>query len=68
MRTTLPWLAAEIDETIALMGEDFWPYGVARNRSALENQTRYSFEQGLTPRKLTIDELFVPSTLEQSKE
>ena len=68
MRTTLPWLAAEAADTVALMGEDFWPYGVANNRIALENQTRYSFEQGLTPRKLTIEELFVPSTLEQSKE
>ena len=67
VRTTLPWLAAEVADTIALMGEDYWPYGVERNRIALENQTRYSFEQGLTPRKLAIEELFVPSTLEQSK-
>jgi 4,5-dihydroxyphthalate decarboxylase len=64
---TVPWLAAEVDETIALMGEDYWPYGVERNRIALENSTRYAFEQGLTPMKLDIEELFVPSTLEQSK-
>ena len=64
---TVPWLAAEVDETIALMGEDYWPYGLAPNRVALENSTRYAFEQGLTPMKLDIEELFVPSTLEQSK-
>ena len=64
---TVPWLAAEVDETIALMGEDYWPYGLAPNRVALENSTRYAFEQGLTQRKLDIEELFVPSTLEQSK-
>ncbi len=49
------------------MGENYWPYGVENNRIALENATRYSFEQGLSPRKLEIEELFAPSTLEQSK-
>lgn len=66
-KATLPWLAAEVAETIELMGENYWPYGVENNRIALENATRYSFEQGLSPRKLEIEELFAPSTLEQSK-
>ncbi len=67
VKATVPWLAAEVDETIALMGEDYWPYGFEENRIALENATRYSFEQGLSDRKLDIEELFVPSTMEQSK-
>jgi 4,5-dihydroxyphthalate decarboxylase len=66
-KATLPWVAAEVEETIALMGKDYWPYGVEANRAALENMTRYSFEQGLTPRKLSIDELFPASTYEQAR-
>jgi len=60
-------VAAEVEETIALMGKDYWPYGVEANRAALENMTRYSFEQGLTPRKLSVDELFPASTYEQAR-
>jgi 4,5-dihydroxyphthalate decarboxylase len=66
-KATLPWLAAEVEETVALMGEDYWPYGVENNRIALANATRYSYEQGLSDRKLDIEELFAPSTLEQWK-
>ena len=28
LKYTLPWIAAEAETTRALMGEDFWPYGV----------------------------------------
>jgi 4,5-dihydroxyphthalate decarboxylase len=66
-KATLPWVAAEVEETVALMGKDYWPYGVEPNRAALETMTRYSFEQGLTPRKLSVDELFPPSTYEQAR-
>ena len=62
---TLPWLAAEVEHTRALMGDDFWPYGVEANRATLEAVTRYSFEQGLTPRRVEIEELFAPATLER---
>ena len=60
---SLPWVAQEIEETRALMGENFWPYGIKPNRKALETLFRYSYEQGLASRKLTIEELFHPSTL-----
>ena len=64
MKMTLPWLQAEIDATRELMGDDFWPYGVERNRASLEAATRWSFEQHLSPRRLAIDELFAPQSLE----
>jgi 4,5-dihydroxyphthalate decarboxylase len=47
------------------MGDDFWPYGVEANRATLEAVTRYSFEQGLTSRRLEIEELFASATLER---
>ena len=61
---SLPWIAQEIEETRALMGENFWPYGIKPNRKALEALFQYSYEQGLASRKLTIEELFHPSSIE----
>lgn len=60
MMATMPWLTAELADTRALMGEDFWPYGLEKNRKPLEAALRYSFSQGLSARKLTIGEAFVP--------
>lgn len=35
-------------------------YGVAKNRTVLETILRYSHEQGLTPRRMTLAEVFAP--------
>ena len=61
---SLPWVAQEIEETRALMGDNYYSYGVKPNRKALEALFQYSYEQGLAVRKLTIEELFLPSSLE----
>ena len=61
---SLPWVGQEIEETRKLMGENFWPYGIAPNRKTLEALFQYSHEQGLAQRRLRIEELFHPSTLE----
>ena len=60
---SLPWLVAEVEETRALMGDDPFPYGVARNRKTLETLAGYTFRQGLAPRHLTIEEMFWESLL-----
>lgn len=62
--TSLPWLVEEAEATHALMGEDPFPYGVARNRKALEAMTRYEFDQGLVRHRIPVDELFYESTRE----
>ena len=67
LRVTLPWVEAETLDTIALMGEDFWRYGVAENRKEIETLARYAHEQGLVKRRLTPEELFARATLEISK-
>jgi 4,5-dihydroxyphthalate decarboxylase len=64
LAVTLPWLIAEVESTQALMGEDYWPYGLERNRAALETLVRYSCEQGLAQRAVAIEELFAPTTLD----
>ena len=62
LTVTLPWLVAEYEDTVRLMGEDFWPYGIAPNRPTLEAEIRWSFEQGLSGRRWDVEELFVEST------
>jgi 4,5-dihydroxyphthalate decarboxylase len=64
---TLPWLVAEAEETVALMGEDFWRYGAMENAKEIEAVTRYAHEQGLVSRKFSMDELFPASTIEVSR-
>ena len=40
-------------------------HGVQANRLVLETAAQYSQEQGLTPRRVRLEELFAPSTLDQ---
>jgi 4,5-dihydroxyphthalate decarboxylase len=67
LTVTLPWLEAETNETIALMGTDFWRYGVMQNEPEIEALTDYLLEQGLVGRKVAAAELFHPSTFELAK-
>ena len=67
LMVTLPWLVAETNETAALMGDDFWKYGVAENMAEIDALTTYIHEQGLADRKVKVEELFHPSTFEIAK-
>jgi len=67
LMVTLPWLEAETNETGAIMGEDFWKYGIKENMAEIEALTQYAYEQGLVDRKLAAAELFHPSTFEMAK-
>ena len=59
---TLPFLTEHAYQTVAAMGEDFWPYGLESNRKTLETFVRYMHEQGMIDRRMPIEELFAPST------
>jgi 4,5-dihydroxyphthalate decarboxylase len=63
LATMLPWQSAHVEEARALLGEDWWPYGVEPNRHVLETFLRYHHEQGLSKRRLEVEELFAPETL-----
>jgi 4,5-dihydroxyphthalate decarboxylase len=67
LTTMLPWLTAHVEETRREMGDDFWPYGVERNRRALTTFLRYSYEQGLAKQLLEPEQLFAPEALESFK-
>jgi 4,5-dihydroxyphthalate decarboxylase len=65
-RYMLPWLHDEVARTRAVLGEDYWPYGLDRNTEVLRTFLRYSYDQGLSARKLDPEELFAPETLEST--
>jgi 4,5-dihydroxyphthalate decarboxylase len=67
LKVMLPWVTAELEATRRAMGDDFWPYGLDRNRQTLATFLRYSHEQGLAKRRLDPEALFAPETLESFK-
>ncbi len=67
LKAMLPWLNAHVEEARAEMGDDYWPYGLEKNQTALDTFLRYSFEQGLSKRKLNPVDLFAPETLDAFK-
>jgi 4,5-dihydroxyphthalate decarboxylase len=67
LKVMLPWLLAEAERSREVMGPDLWPYGLENNRRVLDLFLRYSFEQGISPRRLTPEELFAPETLAESR-
>lgn len=60
LKCSLPWFLPKIVEQWRFFGCDPYAYGVEPNRRLLETVTRYSFEQGLTHRKLSVEEIFAP--------
>jgi 4,5-dihydroxyphthalate decarboxylase len=53
-----PWLDAELEETEALMGADFHPYGFERNRETLDVFCRQACEAGIVGRLIAAEEYF----------
>jgi 4,5-dihydroxyphthalate decarboxylase len=60
LRLALPWLLDHVEEAWSVFGEDFWAYGLEANRPTLTALGRYVFEQGLSPRVVAAEELFMP--------
>ena len=56
--TGLPFMRGYLDDTVATLGEDPWPYGLERNRGELDMFLGLAVKQGLVPRRLEAAELF----------
>jgi 4,5-dihydroxyphthalate decarboxylase len=67
LQVSLPWLMHHVSYTKKVMGEDWWPYGIGKNRRTIEALCQYSFEQGLSARRMVIEELFAPETFDEFK-
>lgn len=59
LRLSLPWLIDHVEEAHATLGPDFFAYGLEPNRPALTAIGQYMHEQGLAPRVVAPEELFV---------
>ncbi|MDB5857267.1 MAG: 4,5-dihydroxyphthalate decarboxylase [Ramlibacter sp.] len=66
-KASLPFLEELLATTRQLMGHDYWPYGVEANRATLEAFLAHHHAQGLSPRRLAVEELFAPTTYEMAK-
>ncbi len=64
MAVITPWFSELFAENRALLGEDWWPYGLDANRKAVDTFLRYHHEQGLSRRRLTSEDIFVPELLD----
>src|SRR5262245_7221562 len=62
-KASLAWLPPLLEEEQEIIGRDWFPYGIEQNRPSLEALLQYAHEQGLTGRRITIEELFAPSTM-----
>jgi 4,5-dihydroxyphthalate decarboxylase len=59
-RIPLPWAAAIADEISTHYGPDPYPYGIDASRPTLEAFCRYAHDQGVTRRRMAVEELFPP--------
>ncbi|WP_458097936.1 hypothetical protein [Roseomonas sp. WA12] len=64
MGMMIPWLTDLLSRDRELLGDDWWSYGIQPNRAAIDAVLRYHHEQGLTTRRLTFEEVFVPYLLD----
>jgi 4,5-dihydroxyphthalate decarboxylase len=58
-KTMLPWAPAHLAQTRAALGDDFWPYGIEPNRTTLEAQIAWAYDQRLIGRRIALDEFFL---------
>jgi 4,5-dihydroxyphthalate decarboxylase len=56
-------LEAHVRDTIELFGEDWWPYGITKNRATLDAFISYCHTQGVVGRPVELEEIFCPNTL-----
>ena len=66
-KITLPFVEEQLKAARELLGPDFWSYGVAANRKTLDAFLDEHHAQGLSARRVRIEELFHPATLETAK-
>jgi len=66
-KVTLPFVEEALKNARTLMGEDYWSYGVEQNRKVLDYFLGQHHAQGLSTRRVSVDELFHPGTYEAFK-
>ncbi|MEX2496255.1 MAG: ABC transporter substrate-binding protein [Woeseia sp.] len=63
-KVTMPFVEDNLHRAAELMGGELWSYGVVDNAHVLEAFCDMHFRQGLSPRRLDVQELFPASACE----
>ena len=63
-KVTLPFVEEQLRAARRLLGADFWSYGLEPNRKVLDTFLAAHHAQGLSPRRVSVEELFHPASLE----
>ena len=66
-RFPIPWGPYYTEQSEAMFGDDYWPYGIEDNRVTLDAFLQYSFEQGVCQRRLQVEDLFPKNVLSSFK-
>jgi 4,5-dihydroxyphthalate decarboxylase len=64
LRVMHPWIVSDVERVKALMGGDFWRYGMAGNRNDLDTLQRYAMDDGLIAGAVPMEQLFAVSTFD----
>jgi 4,5-dihydroxyphthalate decarboxylase len=60
----VPWITQHFLEMQALLGDEWFPYGLKRNYKPLDTFLRDHYEQGLSKPRFKPEDLFLPETLD----
>ena len=63
-KVTMPFVEDTLTRARGIMGAGLWTYGVGANAHVLEAFLEQHHDQGLSPRRVALDELFHPATVE----
>lgn len=58
--TMIPWFNTVFEKNRKLFAEDWWPYGMKDNYKAVDAFLRWQYEQGITKKRWTCEEIFIP--------
>ncbi|KAI8586006.1 4,5-dihydroxyphthalate decarboxylase [Geranomyces variabilis] len=65
MQFSMPWITPLYERNLETFGgADWWPYGIEKNRKAVDTFLRYFHEQGLSTKRWTCEEVFCPDLLD----
>lgn len=53
-----PWLADDVEDAARVMGQDYHQHGLEKNRQVVDVFCQSAFADGLTRRRLTVDDVF----------
>lgn len=63
-KVTMPFVEEQIKAARDTMGHDYWSYGVSRNRATIDAFLHHHHAQGLSQRRLQLEEIFHSATYE----